>query len=72
MNSIIELSPSMRMEMRMEMRLDQDRTDTPSDFAQCARCGAWNKLIAHRADNGAVVWLQPTHRCADGVITEAL
>jgi hypothetical protein len=46
--------------------------DRPRDFAPCARCGAWTKLEPHRAANGAVVWLQPTHRCADGLITEAI
>lgn len=52
--------------------LPDDYPDTPGGFAPCARCGAWTKLVPRRAANGAIVWLQPTHRCADGLITEAI
>ncbi len=48
--------------------LPDDRADTPSDFAPCARCGRWSKLIPCRTGKDAVLWLQPVHFCVDGLL----
>lgn len=57
--------------LRPEIRatpLPDDRADTPSDFAPCARCGRWSKLKPYRGRNGGIVWLQPFHFCLHGTV----
>jgi hypothetical protein len=66
-----QMTIGLRMEMRLEEERAEERADPPADYAQCARCGQFNRLVKRRAVNGGVIWLQPTHRCADGIITEA-